>query len=244
MGQLGVVNSSSFSGGCPFSGAKAGEGYNNGEGRCPFAVPAAPPAPVPAASQQLDERTADAARALSERGISSAQISMLLQVDEVAVSQLTAQSHVGRVLGSTLQEKLDDLLTEDSDLCCPISLVLLSDPVVASDGFIYEKASLEEVLRSNAVSPMTRQTLEKHFFPAQERKTKALEFREMRSKELLAFADDAITAGQQQIAGEAVERVVAYINDLAAGSCTSIETKVGEVYSKLGRPAPLFRASP
>merc|ERR1711904_181673 len=68
--QLGVVNSSSFSGGCPFSGAKAGEGYDNGEGRCPFAVPAAPPAPVPAASQ-LDERTADAARALSERGISA-----------------------------------------------------------------------------------------------------------------------------------------------------------------------------
>merc|ERR1711985_78557 len=236
--QLGVVNSfSGYAGGCPFSGTPAGEG------RCPFAVPAAP---IPAASPQLDGRTADAVHALAERGISAAQISTLLQVDEAAVSQLTStppESHVGRVLGSNLQEKLDDLLTEDSDLCCPVSLMLLSNPVVASDGFIYEKASLEQILGANAASPMTRETLAKHFFPAMERKTKALEFRETRSKELLVFADDAIAAGQHQIASEAVERVVAYVNELPAGSCTAIEAQVGGVYTKLGRPAPLFRAT-
>lgn len=236
--QLGVVNSfSGYAGGCPFSGTPAGEG------RCPFAVPAAP---IPAPSPQLDGRTADAVHALAERGISAAQISTLLQVDEAAVSQLTstpAESHVGRVLGSNLQEKLDDLLTEDCDLCCPVSLMLLSNPVVASDGFIYEKASLEQILGANAASPMTRETLAKHFFPAMERKTKALEFRETRSKELLVFADDAIAAGQHQIASEAVERVVAYVNELPAGSCTAIEAQVGGVYTKLGRPAPVFRAT-
>merc|ERR1712224_530160 len=134
-------------------------------------------------------------------------------------------THVGRVIGSSLQQKLDDLLTEDTDLCCPISLVLLSDPVVASDGFMYEKASLEQLLRTgpNAISPMTRQGLQPHFFPAVDCKKKAFEFREMRSKELLAFADEAIVAGKQQMAVEAAERVAEYIKALPVGSCTSIE---------------------
>jgi hypothetical protein len=43
----------------------------------------------------------------------------------------------GRVLGSNLQAKLDELLIEDPDLCCPIALVLFSEPVIASDGFMY-----------------------------------------------------------------------------------------------------------
>merc|ERR1719160_1834 len=165
-----------------------------------------------------------------------------MQVDETAVNTaINGAAYVGRALGSNWQEKLDELLTEDSDLCCPVSLVLLSDPVVASDGFMYEKASLEQILRANGVSPMTRETLKEQFFHAVERKKKALEFREVRSKELLSFADEAIAAGQPQMAVEAVERVVDYINGLAAGSCMSIETKVRETYSKLGRPVPVFQ---
>jgi hypothetical protein len=169
---------------------------------------------------------------------------MLLQVEEAAVNAVTqaaAESHVGRVLGSNLQEKIDDLLNEDADLCCPVSLMVLSDPVVASDGFIYEKASLEQILRANAVSPMTRKPLEKQFFPAMERKKKAMEFREARSKELLAFADEALAAGQQQMAVQAAERVFEYITASSAGSCTSIETKLRETYATLGRPAPVFQ---
>ena len=32
--------------------------------------------------------------------------------------------HHGRALGSTAQEKLDELLDEDPDFCCPVMLVL------------------------------------------------------------------------------------------------------------------------
>merc|ERR1711977_413966 len=109
----------------------------------------------------------DAVRTLAEKGIPSSQIATLLSVDESAVSTVIAGATGAqvRVLGSNLQEKLDELLSEDPDLCCPVSLMLLSDPVVASDGFMYEKASLEGILKSNAISPMTRERLNKQFFP-------------------------------------------------------------------------------
>jgi hemoglobin len=242
-GHFGSMNVGGYAGGCPFSGASV-----NGD-RCPFSGALAPSnvaspqrslasPPVP----QLDQRTAEALRTLAERGIPASQIATLLQVDEAVVNSVAHAAegaHVGRVLGSNLQQKLDDLLTEDADLCCPISLMVLSDPVIASDGFVYERASLEQLLKSNAISPMTRQGLQTNFFAAVERKKKALEFREMRSKELLAFADEALAEGQRGMAAEAAERVVGYMNGLPRGSCTSIEGKVTEVYQKLGRPVPV-----
>merc|ERR1711988_1471658 len=46
-----------------------------------------------------------------------------------------------RLLGNVSQQKLDKLLVEDPDHCCPVSLMVFHHPVVASDGFIYEEAS-------------------------------------------------------------------------------------------------------
>lgn len=44
---------------------------------------------------------------------------------------------------------------------CPITMEVMRDPVVASDGHTYEKASLVRVLQqSNAVSPLTRERLD------------------------------------------------------------------------------------
>merc|ERR1712193_546446 len=141
------------------------------------------------------------ARTLAEKGIPVSQIATLLSVDESAVSTVIAGATGPqvRVLGSNLQEKLDELLEEDPDLCCPISLMLLSDPVLASDGFIYEKASLEQILKTNATSPFTRQKLTRKFRPAKERMKLALEFRETRSKELLTTLRDLHQALAQHL---------------------------------------------
>merc|ERR1712124_160286 len=227
----GAPASSSAGARCPFSGAPASSSQ-----RCPFSAPA-PPAP---AVSELDERTADAVRTLAEKGIPSSQIATLLSVDESAVSTVIAGATGPqvRVLGSNLQEKLDELLEEDPDLCCPISLMLLSDPVLASDGFIYEKASFQQILKTNATSPFTREKLTRKFCPAKERMKLALEFRETRSKELLAFASELIEAGHQHMASEAAERVLDYIKGLAPGSCATTERKLRETYSRLGRTAP------
>merc|ERR1719171_1204555 len=74
-----------------------------------------------------------------------------------AVTGATSSSErvVGRILGSALQEELDNLLYEDPDLSCPITLVLFCDPVVASDGCVYEKSAIEELIRTQGLSPMT-----------------------------------------------------------------------------------------
>merc|ERR1719158_229833 len=242
-GSLTSISSMSSGGGCPFSGAPAS---SSAGARCPFSGASAPKQNKTAATSaapavsELDERTADAVRTLAEKGIPASQIATLLSVDESAVSTVIAGATGPqvRVLGSNLQEKLDELLEEDPDLCCPISLMLLSDPVLASDGFIYEKASLEQILKTNATSPFTRQKLTRKFLPAKERMKMTFEFRETRSKELLAFASEAIEAGHQHMASKAAERVLDYIKGLAPGSCATIESKLRETYSRLGRAVP------
>merc|ERR1719159_2065278 len=90
----------------------------------------------------------------------------------------------GRVLGNELQEKLDKLLEEDPELCCPVSLVLFVEPVIASDGFLYEKSSLQGLLKNRMVSPMTREELKADFLPARQRRSAAMEFRQTCSEEL------------------------------------------------------------
>merc|ERR1711904_167454 len=115
-GSLTSVSSMSLGARCPFSGAPASSPQ-----RCPFsaATPAAP------AASELDEKTAVAVRTLAEKGIAASQIATLLSVDESAVKTVIAGAAGAqvRVLGSNWQEKLDELLEEDPDLCCPISLI-------------------------------------------------------------------------------------------------------------------------
>merc|ERR1712157_706815 len=98
------------------------------------------------------------------------------------------------------------LLQEDPELCCPVSLLLFVNPVIASDGFMYEKASLEGLLRANMASPMTRERLKKEHLPARQRRSAAIEFRERRAKELVRFAAQ-VGGDMPQMALTAMERV-------------------------------------
>ena len=45
------------------------------------------------------------------------------------------------------------------DLRCPISLEIMTDPVIASDGFSYERASIERWLVGHRTSPLTGRPL-------------------------------------------------------------------------------------
>merc|ERR1712039_912242 len=113
-------------------------------------------------------------------------------MDEAAVAAVVSRGGgQGRVLGSEMQAKLDKLLEEDPEFCCPVSLVLFVEPVVASDGFMYEKDSLQGLLRNRMASPMTREALKADFLPARQRRSATMEFRQTRSEELLAFAGEA-----------------------------------------------------
>jgi len=144
----------------------------------------------------------------------------------------------GRVLGSNLQEKLDDLLAEDPDLCCPVSLMLFTDPMVASDGFMYNRDSLDQLIRTKMPSPMTRETLSKQYFPARERKRQCLEYREMQSEKLIAFAEQVL-AQEPQLGVAAVERVEEYLGMLTVAKAPALSAKYRGVCGKLGRQISL-----
>merc|ERR1719229_1564904 len=121
-----------------------------------------------------------------------AQIATLLGMDEAEVAgMVSGGAGHGRVLGNEAQARLDKLLEEDAEMCCPVSLVLFVEPVIASDGFMYEKASVQGLLRNRMASPMTREALKADFLPARQRRSAAMEFRQARSEELLSFAEEA-----------------------------------------------------
>jgi hypothetical protein len=173
--------------------------------------------------------------------MAAAAIAPLLGIDEALVAAVLAQAPTGqrRVLGSSMQKALDDLLEEEPDFCCPVSLMLFVDPVIASDGFMYEKASLQGLLRNRMVSPMTREPLKKEFLPAKQRRSAALEFRQTRSTELLKFAEEAAVAvAQPQMARAALERVSDYLEVLKPPQVPELAKHAAELWRKIGQPVP------
>jgi len=50
-------------------------------------------------------------------------------------------------------------LADNSNLMCPITLVLMIDPVITPDGYTYERAAIEQAIRANGKSPITRQPM-------------------------------------------------------------------------------------
>jgi Mg-chelatase subunit ChlD len=148
----------------------------------------------------------------------------------------------GRLLGNALQEQLDSLLYEDPDLSCPITLVLFCDPVVASDGCVYEKAAIEEVIRTQGLSPFTHKPLAKELFPAEEVKSKARAFMEERSQALLGFAAKALQQKQTSMAASALDRLTDYLASLTASRAPALACAVQDVCTQLGRPFPTLTA--
>merc|ERR1711933_132797 len=94
----------------------------------------------------------------------------------IASDDVTArlQAAAGRLLGNSWQRRLDEVLDEDSEVCCPVSLLVFVHPVIASDGFLYERESLKRLLEERMVSPMTRTPFEQQFFPAKQKRSEAM----------------------------------------------------------------------
>merc|ERR1712048_920157 len=196
---------------CPFSGKSGGQ--------CPFSGKSASPAP---------SRTV----LIAESGVNST-----LQdcFTETAAGAGQAPS-AGRVLGSSLQRTLDGLLEEDPDLCCPVSLMVFCEPVRASDGFIYDRAMLTQLLKNGQRSPMTREVLKPEHKAATEKMAEVLEFRHRRSEELLTFALEA--AGHNpQMAKTALERAMDYLAMLQSEQARVMAAEAARIHAKLGQRA-------
>merc|ERR1719394_991390 len=101
--------------------------------------------------------------------------------------------------------------------------MVFADPVIASDGFIYEKAMLSQLLKNKQRSPMTREVLKSQYREAAEKKAEAVRFRERRSQELLAFAETAANP-EPQMAAAAVARATDYVEILGAARAKALAT--------------------
>jgi hypothetical protein len=143
----------------------------------------------------------------------------------------------GRLLGNNLQARLDELCDEDSEMCCPVTLMLFRDPVIASDGFMYEADSVKALIRNRQASPITREPLRKEYFPAKQKKSEVNTFREKRAGDLLKFAQDSL-AGEPRLAGVALDRVVEYLDVLKASQYPSIARAAADLLLQAGRPVP------
>jgi len=53
---------------------------------------------------------------------------------------------------------------DEEELRCPITRQIMKEPVVASDGHIYEKEFIEEWLKVSKLSPITKQEIENKFY--------------------------------------------------------------------------------
>ena len=85
-----------------------------------------------------------------------------------------------------------------SDMCCPITLCQMVDPVVASDGHSYERRAIMAVISGDKKSPLTRESLASTVFPNRTLLKRIQVYRE----EQIACAETALAhAGSLSVVG-------------------------------------------
>lgn len=86
-----------------------------------------------------------------------------LTVDEVEALRICMQSYksINSIEASDIVHisELDWKENAYDEFIDPVSLELLIDPVIASDGYTYSKQTLISIFRTNKISPMTREQL-------------------------------------------------------------------------------------
>jgi Mg-chelatase subunit ChlD len=142
------------------------------------------------------------------------------------------------MLGDPLQVELDSLLLEEAELVCPITLTLLLDPVIASDGCVYERAALAELVRMQGVSPITRAALTGQAIAASEHQAKVSKFMRTRAEELLGFATRAKKQGRAVMALTALDRLKDYLAALTPEAEPELTRRFVALCEELGRVVP------
>lgn len=60
---------------------------------------------------------------------------------------------------------IDDINNIEAIITCPITCQIFVDPVVAEDGFTYEKTAILTWLKKKSISPMTKKPISKNIYP-------------------------------------------------------------------------------
>lgn len=93
---------------------------------------------------------------------------------------------------SSRRRQLEDAGIEvPKDYLCPITLEIMADPVIASDGFVYERAAIEQWLLRHKSSPSTNKPLDSAtLIPCHPLRSMILEFLETGTSAIAAAAGE------------------------------------------------------
>lgn len=107
---------------------------------------------------------------------------------------------------------------EAENLCCPITLEIYLDPVVASDGHVYEREAIMRCMRSRSISPITREVLNKELYPCYKIKSQVDEYLKLNPDKihnqyvLSKKFDDAVLTITKAINDEKYDDLLNYVD--------------------------------
>lgn len=109
---------------------------------------------------------------------------------------------------SAREEACAPLVTDPAEFCCPISRQLMWDPVVAQDGYTYERCNIERWLGTKPQSPMTGSPLPTPAVlnPNQHVKSAIRSFKEDTVAEILALVPQLPSSSVTSVALELLSR--------------------------------------
>ena len=131
---------------------------------------------------------------MGQEGMSVELISKVLQLNSDAVRQTLEGSEV--VKDSYFPE-VQELLRDPVELCCPISLELMEDPVIAPDGHTYERSFIKCSLEGKRESPMTKEPIhDLVFFPNRDKKSAIVIYREAVVQSVLSMKQKLLSTSR------------------------------------------------
>jgi hypothetical protein len=85
------------------------------------------------------------------------------EIDEMKMKNTIIESHTEFI--EEQRKRYEGFMDEFDILTCPITMVIMREPVVADDGHTYERSAIAEWVTMRGTSPLTRGRISSHFVP-------------------------------------------------------------------------------
>jgi hypothetical protein len=87
-----------------------------------------------------------------------------MRIVEMPMKNAISQSHKEFI--EEQRKRYEGVMDEITDIVtCPITMVVMEEPVVADDGHTYERSAIAEWVKKKGTSPLTRERMSSHFVP-------------------------------------------------------------------------------
>ena len=86
------------------------------------------------------------------------------EIDEIKMKNAIIEYHKEFI--EEQRKRYEGFMDEVTDILkCPITMVVMREPVVADDGHTYERSAIAEWVKRKGTSPLTRERMSSHFVP-------------------------------------------------------------------------------